>query len=95
MSDPAPWQCPTCETWLAPHVSEHRCKPAEPAVTVTPWVPATGSGGSGSGGTYVPSGSTVVVTATNGTARDLARITQAMNLTARRQWARYGLRPAA
>ena len=22
-----PWQCPACKTWLAPHVSEHRCDP--------------------------------------------------------------------
>jgi hypothetical protein len=24
-----PWQCPACRTWLAPHVSEHRCEPGD------------------------------------------------------------------
>jgi hypothetical protein len=33
-----PWQCPACKTWLAPHVSEHRCDPegGVPAVPVPP-----------------------------------------------------------
>ena len=42
-----PWQCPACKTWLAPQVTEHRCKPdegtaAQPA-PVTIW-PGTGGG---------------------------------------------------
>jgi len=34
-----PWQCPACKTWLAPHVSEHRCDP-EGGVGAVPVAPA-------------------------------------------------------
>ena len=34
-----PWQCPACKTWLAPHVSEHRCEPPEGAVGAKPAPP--------------------------------------------------------
>jgi hypothetical protein len=37
-----PWQCPACKTWLAPHVSEHRCDP-EDGVGAKPVVPAPAS----------------------------------------------------
>jgi hypothetical protein len=34
-----PWQCPACKTWIAPHVSEHRCDP-EGGVPAVPAPPA-------------------------------------------------------
>jgi hypothetical protein len=49
VSEPAPWRCPSCLTWLAPHVSEHRCDPPESGVTVTPFAP----GPAGSTGTSI------------------------------------------
>jgi len=37
-----PWQCPACKTWLAPHVSEHRCDP-EGGVGAKPLSPVPSS----------------------------------------------------
>jgi hypothetical protein len=33
-----PWQCPSCETWMAPGITEHRCEGdgGVPAITSTP-----------------------------------------------------------
>ena len=46
MTDPAPWRCPECRTWIAPHVDEHRCDPPSGGVAVRPVVapysPSTG-----------------------------------------------------
>ena len=39
MTDPAPWQCPSCLTWIAPHVPEHRCDPPQSGVTAVPLAP--------------------------------------------------------
>ena len=36
MTDPAPWRCPECRTWIAPHVNEHRCDPPSGGVAVRP-----------------------------------------------------------
>ena len=38
MTSPAPWKCPSCEAWLAPHVTEHRCQPPESGVTALPYI---------------------------------------------------------
>ncbi len=35
MTAPAPWRCPDCLAWLAPHVTEHRCDPPEGVIKVT------------------------------------------------------------
>ncbi len=35
MTTPAPWRCPDCRAWIAPHVTEHRCDPPEGGVKVT------------------------------------------------------------
>lgn len=44
MSGPAPWKCPECAAWIAPHAAEHRCDPPDSAVpagvTVLPGGPA-------------------------------------------------------
>ena len=36
MTDPAPWRCPECRTWIAPHVNEHRCDPPSGGVAARP-----------------------------------------------------------
>lgn len=38
MNEPAPWQCPECRTWIAPHVDEHKCDPPSGGVAVRPVV---------------------------------------------------------
>jgi hypothetical protein len=59
MNAPAPWKCPDCSVWVAPHVSEHRCEPPEAGVSVRPVVAPY----SPSTGTYTwPTGSGFVVT---------------------------------
>lgn len=30
MTEPKPWQCPDCSTWMAPGVESHRCEPDAP-----------------------------------------------------------------
>jgi hypothetical protein len=39
VSEPAPWRCPECRAWIAPHVSEHRCDPPQAGVTAIPFTP--------------------------------------------------------
>lgn len=47
MTTAAPWKCPDCLTWIAPHVAEHRCEPPSAGVaaplTVTPCGPSAGT----------------------------------------------------
>ena len=77
-----PWQCPSCLTWLAPHIAEHRCDPpscAVPAV-VTPITPSggtstAGGGGGGAGPLVVTLHSNLSVSG-----RQLAKVIQAKTL---------------
>ena len=75
MSGPAPWKCPACGTWLAPHVSEHRCDPPAAAVRVTSIDPP-GSGGSFSAATLPGTVTTVNVHGSVVSEQDLARTIQ-------------------
>jgi len=53
----APWKCPECRAWVAPHVTEHRCDPPAAMARVTSISPP------GTGGTFavsaVPEGTTI------------------------------------
>jgi len=75
VSTPAPWQCPSCLTWLAPHVTEHRCDPPPASVSVTSIEPP-GTGGTFSSVTF-PAG-TITVNVSGGVTseRDLLRALQ-------------------
>jgi hypothetical protein len=78
VSEPKPWQCPSCSAWLAPHVSEHRCDPPAAGVTVT--YPGT-SGPAGSTGMSIstatlPGTVTVSVTGPVINEQELARTVQ-------------------
>lgn len=80
-----PWQCPSCDTWLAPHISEHRCDPPSGAVpaVVTPITPSGGTSTSGTGGGGGSGAGPIVVTLHSTIAvsgRDLARILQTKTL---------------
>jgi hypothetical protein len=76
-----PWQCPSCLTWLAPHVGEHRCDPPSGAVpaVVTPITPSgstsTGGGAGGAGPLVVTLHSNLRVSG-----RELAKVVQTKTL---------------
>ncbi len=81
MSTPAPWRCPDCLAWLAPHVSEHRCEPPSAAVPAQP-VTVPPSGGI-SVSAYPPE--TVITVNVSGSAvseRDLADAIERQRLRA-------------
>jgi hypothetical protein len=44
---PAPWRCPDCLTWIAPHATEHRCDPdgGSEVTSIAPVPHPPGSGG--------------------------------------------------
>ena len=73
MSEPVPWQCPACRTWLAPHVTEHRCDPPQAGVTALPYVtgPAGSTGTSISTATLPGTVTTVNVSASPVTGREV------------------------
>jgi hypothetical protein len=90
MSDPAPWQCPACSAWLAPHVSEHRCDPPDSGVTAAPFTP---SGTGGTSGALMPPGTTITVTASGSAVSERALLgrLQRMQLDqAHRNWSGPG-----
>jgi len=63
MTEPAPWRCPECRAWIAPHVDQHRCDPPSGGVAVRPVVAPYAP----SGGTYTwPVTSTVTVVPAGG-----------------------------
>jgi hypothetical protein len=69
--DAQPWQCPQRRTWIAPHVSEHRCPGEGSAGMPAPVI--TGGGGGGSTSAYIwptgtstatfPAGTTIITKA--------------------------------
>jgi hypothetical protein len=77
VSRPEPWRCPDCLTWIAPHVTEHRCDPPAAMVSVTSIDPP--GSGSGFAATAVPSGTTITYNVTGSAVRpeDVLRAMQA------------------
>lgn len=77
----APWKCPDCGTWLAPHISEHRCDPPTASVIsqISPPGPAGSTGTSISTAT-LPGTVTVTVAGSAVSQRDLAGHVQSMML---------------
>ena len=77
MTAPAPWQCPSCSAWLAPHVTEHRCQPPESGVTAFPYVAGpAGSTGTSINTTTLPGTITVNVSGSATSEQDLVRTIQ-------------------
>ena len=74
MTDPVPWQCPSCKLWLAPYVTEHRCDPPAGGITVTP-LPSGPSGWTGTSVSTAPGTITVNV---SGTAMSEREVTAAI-----------------
>ena len=64
----APWKCPECRAWVAPHVTEHRCDPPAAMVSVTSISPP------GTGGTFavsaVPEGAAITYNITGSVMSD-------------------------
>ena len=77
MTSPAPWQCPSCSTWLAPHVTEHRCDPPQGGVTAIPSAPGpAGSTGTSISTATLPGTVTVSVSGSAVSEQDLVRTVQ-------------------
>jgi hypothetical protein len=70
----APWQCPACSAWIAPHIPEHRCDPPAGVVAALPY---TGDPpGTTSATVTVPGTITVNVSGSAASERDLVRTIQ-------------------
>ena len=77
MTAPAPWQCPSCSAWLAPHVTEHHCEPPETGVTAIPFAPGpVGSTGTSINTATLPGTITVNVSGSAVSEQDLVRTIQ-------------------
>ncbi len=89
MTAPAPWQCPACSAWIAPHVTEHRCDPPASGVNVAPGLIGGPPGGWSVTGDLVPPGShiTVNVQGSVTSEQDLVRaIQKGLQKNANRNW---------
>jgi hypothetical protein len=93
-----PWKCPECSTWLAPHVSEHRCDPPTAGVTALPYIgDPPGSCGTGISTTTLPGAVTFNVTGSAVSEQELTRAVQngLLRLSANSARVRWGLPGAA